>query len=264
MPLNNIEFVEAFFNKNPLLEWAYDLNGNYLYANERFCKLFGVTSVTGKTTNELFAPDLADTFNRSLKEGYEMEKEMAYTQEVISAENEKLIFHITLFPLKMNNQIVVGATAYDITSYAELSSQAEFNSYVLDYVQQAVIGSDLQGKVFYWNKYATELYGWRREEMIGKQIDILVPMDINTIPSTEITKRLSQGESWSGTYFVTKKGGEIFPAFVIDPPILDKKTGKLVAIIGLSVDISEKVAADERLLRKNAMLKKLRLCNLMK
>ena len=41
---------------------------------------------------------------------------------------------------------------------------ARFHSRLLDAIGHAVIATDLQDRVIYWNDTAAQLYGWSREE----------------------------------------------------------------------------------------------------
>src|SRR5215211_2433487 len=45
-----------------------------------------------------------------------------------------------------------------------------FQSLLLDAVGQAVIATDQQGKIVYWNRAAEELYGWSAEEAAGRSV----------------------------------------------------------------------------------------------
>ena len=51
-----------------------------------------------------------------------------------------------------------------------LSAEDEirFRSEILDAVGQAVIASDLDGRVMYWNRAAETLFGWSEAEMMGR------------------------------------------------------------------------------------------------
>jgi len=34
-------------------------------------------------------------------------------------------------------------------------------------VEQAVIATDIEGQIIFWNRFAERLYGWRAEEVLG-------------------------------------------------------------------------------------------------
>ncbi len=131
------------------------------------------------------------------------------------------------------------AIRYDITEAKEKQEQLAFQAKLLDEVEQAVIVTDLEGKIIYWNNYAQVLYGWSISDVIGKSIiEITIP-SMTKEQIAEIMSFLAQGNSWSGEFEVQKKNGDSFPAWIIDSPIHDAQ-GKFIGIIGLSIEISQK------------------------
>jgi len=47
---------------------------------------------------------------------------------------------------------------------SKLQHEERFHTRLLDAVQEAVIATDLMGRVLYWNRFAEKLYGWSAEE----------------------------------------------------------------------------------------------------
>jgi diguanylate cyclase (GGDEF)-like protein/PAS domain S-box-containing protein len=139
------------------------------------------------------------------------------------------------------------------------SPKDRFHALLLDAVGQAVIATDPQGKVVYWNKAAESLYGWSAKEVMGRPILDITPSEELMEQAEEIMSELMAGRSWSGEFVVRRKDGTIFPAMVTDTPVHDEQ-GNLVAIIGVSTDITELKQTEElrrseerfRLLAENA------------
>lgn len=117
--------------------------------------------------------------------------------------------------------------------------ELEFMSLLLQTIDQAVIATDLEGKVSYWNRAAEKMYGWSFQEAIGKNIVQLTPSNQSREQAVEIMEFLSKGYSWSGEFLVQRKNGSEFPAYVTNSPILDRDNN-LIGVIGTSQDISEK------------------------
>jgi len=129
-------------------------------------------------------------------------------------------------------------TCQDITERKKSEYENKFKAELLDTIGQAVIVTDLNGKIIFWNKAAVEIYGWASEEAIGEIIIELTP-SIQTKEEAEILmNKLSKGESWSGEFYVKRKNGTTFPAFVYNSPVFDE-FGKQVGVIGVSNDISD-------------------------
>ncbi len=41
---------------------------------------------------------------------------------------------------------------------------------LLDSVNQAVVATDLDGCIVFWNRFAEKLYGWTSEEALGRDV----------------------------------------------------------------------------------------------
>ena len=127
-----------------------------------------------------------------------------------------------------------------------------FQARLLDVIGQAVITTDAQGNIIYWNRAAERLYGWSEEEVMGRPITEVTPSEDLVNRAEEIMADLMAGKSWSGELEVRRKDGTTFPAMVTDTPVYDEQ-GTLAAIIGVSTDISE-LKNTEELRRSEASL----------
>src|ERR687890_2819893 len=147
----------------------------------------------------------------------------------------------------------------DITGRKGAEEQIRFQARLLDAVGQAIIATNPQGTIIYWNRAAEERYGWSKEEVMGHPIVEVTPSEEMVERAEEIMSELRAGRSWSGEFVVRRKDGSIFPAMVTDTPVYDEH-GTLVGIIGVSTDLTELKKAEEmrrseerfRLLAENA------------
>lgn len=131
--------------------------------------------------------------------------------------------------------------------------KTQFQSQLLNAVGQAVIATDIQGNITYWNPAAETLYGWKAEEVLGQSIVKITAPQSSKEQGEEIMGSLMRGESWSGEFPVQRRDGTIFPAQVVDTPIFSE-SGTFIGIIGVSYDITERKKAEEQLLRTNKAL----------
>jgi PAS domain S-box-containing protein len=124
--------------------------------------------------------------------------------------------------------------------------QTAFQAQLLNAVRQAIIATDLEGNVIYWNDFAQQLYGWSAPEVLGRNILEITPAEGMEAQAVEIMGRIHQGESWSGEFQVQRRDGTSFPAVVTDSPIYDAG-GQLIGIIGVSYDVTERKEARKRI-----------------
>ncbi|MBN1819571.1 MAG: PAS domain-containing sensor histidine kinase [Prolixibacteraceae bacterium] len=143
---------------------------------------------------------------------------------------------------------VIQCNIRDITERTNIQKEIKFQADLINNVGQAVIATNLQGKVIYWNKAAEKIYGWTSAEAIGQNIIHLTPARQSKKKANDIMRKLSEGKKWAGEFFVKRKDGSSFPAFVTDTPMLNSN-GELTGVIGISSDITERKHAETELMK---------------
>jgi PAS domain S-box-containing protein len=140
----------------------------------------------------------------------------------------------------------------DVSQRDAANAALHHQALLLDTVEQAVIATDLQGNITYWNRFAEELYGWKRDEVLGRPVVEVTPSEGMMQEAADIMERLSRGESWSGQFPVRRRDGTTFMAQVTDTPICGA-TGELVGVVGVSFDITERRELEEQLRQSQKM-----------
>lgn len=135
---------------------------------------------------------------------------------------------------------------HDVTTAREVEEHLRLHARLLDAVGEAVIATDSEGRVIYWNQAATRMYGWAADEVIGKLITEVTPAVEAAPTAAEIMESLKRGEPWSGVFSARRRDGTEFEALVTDSPFFDE-TGRLVGIIGTSLDVTEREAMSRQL-----------------
>lgn len=101
----------------------------------------------------------------------------------------------------------------------------------------AVIGTDAEGTVVYWNQQAEQLYGWRSAEAMGRDILELTPSIMSKQESAAIMRVLLAGQPWKGPFICRNRDGEPLIVDVEDTPIMLE--GNVVGVVGVSRPRSE-------------------------
>jgi PAS domain S-box-containing protein len=110
----------------------------------------------------------------------------------------------------------------------------------------AMIGKTLDGVITSWNAGAERMYGYAPEEIIGRNISLLVPSDRPDEVSS-ILRRVARGERVE--HFETeriRKSGEVFDVSVTISPIRNQ-TGDIVGASTVARDISDRKRAEAEL-----------------
>ncbi len=123
---------------------------------------------------------------------------------------------------------------------------------LLDQIDASVIGADMDGVIVSWNSGAEALYGWRREEAIGRSArDLIVPDD--TSAAERLQSAVVAEGRWDGELLVRRKDGSLFTAYVRNRLVIGDD-GEPAAIVGVAVDVSARVAAEAEQRRDAATL----------
>lgn len=152
--------------------------------------------------------------------------------------------------------IKAAGTCQDISERKRSEYENKFKAVILDTIGQAVIATDMNGNVTFWNQAAVEIYGWTLKEALGKNILGLRPSRQNKANAEVLITKLSQSESWSVEFEVKRKNGSAFTALVYYSPVYDG-FGKQIGILEVSSDISERKEHElERLKITNDLLQR--------
>lgn len=109
-------------------------------------------------------------------------------------------------------------------------------AHILDALGEAVIATDPDGHIVYWNDAATRLYGWEASEVLGSNILEVTSSVAMRRHAAIVMDALRNGEAWSGEIELQNRDGETFPVLVTDTPVFDEQ-GELIGIVGVSRDL---------------------------
>jgi len=87
-------------------------------------------------------------------------------------------------------------------------SEQEFRkrAELLDVASEAIMERSLEGKIQFWNSGAENLYGWQREEVLGRDMHTLLNT-VFPIPRHEVDSILGTTGSWQGNLLQTARDG---------------------------------------------------------
>lgn len=122
-------------------------------------------------------------------------------------------------------------------------SEADFRvrAELLDLASEAIIVRDMNGLIRFWNAGAETLYGWSRQEALGKDLHGLL-QTVFPVPRAEIEHKLAGSRAWHGNLLQQTRGGQ---GIVIACRKTLNHEGDAVLVVNR--DITTQVKAEEAL-----------------
>ena len=260
--------LEAKGRLRPLIENAKDDAMYTMDADGRIdCWNTSAQALFGYKENEIMGRSAALLYSPEDCKGKKLQSVLREANESGSLEDERwhlrkdgTRFYASGVLTLLTDDRVEGGTTFayamktrELTERKAAEESIRFQAHLLDTVEQAVIATNLNGIVTYWNKFAQKLYGWTAHEALGRHIIELTTPELMAELAIEIISCLRRGESWAGEFNVQRRDGTTFPAQIINSPIVDDM-GMLIGIVGVSVDITDRKRQEVSLLELTRQL----------
>lgn len=133
----------------------------------------------------------------------------------------------------------------EITERQRVEETLRQRADLLDLTHDTIFARDMEDVITYWNRGAEELYGWKKEEAIGKVTHALM-QTIFPAPLEQIHETLFRIDRWEGELIHTKRDGS--KVVVASRWSLQRdEPGAPLAILETNNDITERRRAEEAL-----------------
>ena len=119
------------------------------------------------------------------------------------------------------------------------TAQLAYQAKLLDLANDGIFIRTADDKISYWNEGAERLYGWAREEVIGRTVHEILHTEF-PVPLSEIM----QADRWEGELRHTTKGGNQITVASRWTTLRDRN-GKSVGWLEINTDITARKRAEE-------------------
>ena len=255
------ERYRAMFAGSPMAVFVCDRHAVIQHYNQRAAELWGREPACGVEKHcgsvKLWLPDGTllpheqSPMMEVLRTG-----DPAHNVEVFieRPDGSRLPVLVNFAALKDANGDITGAiTSFtDITERKKVEEDLEEKARLLNLTSDAILVRDVAGRIVYWNDGAEKLYGWSREEAIGRTSHELLQTEFTT-PLEEITEELYRTNHWTGEFVHTTRDGRRIT--VLARKVLDRDSqGNPAAVLQTLTDITERKQAEEQLSRLAAII----------
>lgn len=149
---------------------------------------------------------------------------------------------------------ILARQAADLIERTRREQELAQRAALLDLSTDAIIVRDLAGLILYWNRGAEQLYGWLRDEALGKNIHSLLHTRFPA-PLNQIEDELFRTGRWNGELIQTRRDGQVIS--VLCRKSLDRNAnGKSPTLLETTTDISERKRIDEQVKEQEERFRK--------
>jgi PAS domain S-box-containing protein len=121
--------------------------------------------------------------------------------------------------------------------------------------EDSVYITDMQGKIIFVNRAFCKTYGYKEEEIVGKNGNVLWIGRHQSKNTRSVFQTKTVGSSWEVGFYHRRKDDSVFPVSLSRSNIRDTN-GNDVAIVGVARDITERILVEDEIRTASLKLKK--------
>ena len=254
LPSNGAQPLWEFLQALPAAIYATDTAGRLTFYNEAAVKLWGCRPELGSSQWcgpwHLFWPDGRPMPHHespmaiALRQGQPLKGADAVAER---PDGSRVPFLAYPTPLRDDKGAIVGAVnmLVDITDRKLEEISKQLLAAIVESSDDAIVSKDLNGTITSWNEGAERIFGYAREEAVGRSITMLIPSDRHA-EETEILGRIRSGDRIEHYETVRlRKDGRFVDVSLTVSPVRNIE-GRIVGASKIARDITERKKLQER------------------
>ncbi|MEW6084129.1 MAG: PAS domain S-box protein [Chloroflexota bacterium] len=245
--LSGERFSKAFHMSPAGMTITRITDGKFIDANDSFCRMFEFTreEVIGHTSTELkmWTPEERNKLiDEQIRSGGLQDFELQARSK--SGRIVNLLFSSK--PIELAGEPHHITTMIDITERKRAEEQIKFQARLLAQVNDAVIATDENRIITYWNRAAEELHGWSADEAIGRSTNEVARADFSEAQRADALRQLSETGYFSTEVLVHPRNKE--PIWLEGKTsTLRDESGRITGYLAVNRDMTERKLAEEEL-----------------
>jgi len=166
-------------------------NGMILYTNSRFAEMVKVPAdkIPGTSFLDYVCPESQAEMEGAL--GDILKKSCRTRLRIRRGKKGSLPVLVSMNPLDHSDDTKISVV---VTDRRKDEERIQLQARMLDSVGDAVIATDPDLNIIYWNDAATKTYGWNIKEVVGRSLDTVKTLDISQKKQIKVIKSFKKGE----------------------------------------------------------------------
>ncbi|MCB2225631.1 MAG: PAS domain S-box protein [Desulfarculaceae bacterium] len=141
----------------------------------------------------------------------------------------------------------------DVTVQREAERRQRQYAHIFHHMEEAIIVTDLAGIIIDWNPASEKMFGYRKDEVLGKDTRMLMPEARSRELARHGAKVVRDGDVWKGEYeFQRRDGSRGMGSSVM--ALLKDDGGRAYGTVGLARDVTQRRRLQDNLTVKSREL----------
>ena len=229
-----------------------DGSGRVTEFNPAAQRVFGYSreeAVGQELANLIIPPELRESHRKGLRHYLETGEGPVLGRRLeigaIRSDGSEILVELAITALRGENQPVFTAYLRDITARNKGEEASRRLAAIIESSDDAIVSKDLNGRITSWNSAAQRLFGYTPEEIIGKPVTTLIPLDRHH-EEPHILGRIRRGERIDHYETVRcRKDGTLLNISVTVSPLKDE-SGTVIGASKIARDITERIRHERR------------------
>ena len=202
----------------PSIIYMKDVQGHYLVANTNFLELVGksLEETLGSTDFDHFPEDVASKIRENDQMVNRIGVPIDFEEALPQQDGSVKFYHSVKFPIQDSEGKTVSfcGISTDITDRKRIENSLKLSRMVIEQINEAIVITDLQGKIIDANKAYEKLTGYEKHELIGHNPNIVKSGEHDKEYYAILWDELIKNGFWRNKVIDKTKNGETFSAWM--------------------------------------------------
>ena len=233
----------------PVLIAQCGTDGRYQFVNRQYAELVGRTpeDLIGLHPRDVLSEEdyrQAAPFMQEALAG----RQVKFDQQFLRAASVERLLQVTYAPERDGRGIVTGfiAAIVDITDRKQAEQARATLAAIVESSEDAIVSKDLHGIITSWNRGAERLYGYSRQEAVGRSVLPVIPEE-RLEEEAPILGQIMRGEAIPQYETVRRRKDGTLIDIALTVSAIRNDEGRIVGVSKVAHDITERKRAEAAL-----------------
>ncbi len=237
----------ALFEQTNDAIFLFDLDGQHIAINRRASDLVGysVEELLRMGFRDLIVPHERENSEEILTLLLKGQQLPPYERTFIHADGREVPVEVSVSIVQdaEGAPLHIQSVVRDIRERKAIEQRLRYQASLLENVSDAIISTDMEGRIVSWNRASETVYGWFAEEVIGQSLKDIVQTEYDNISAEGLQDHIEKHGDWRGEINQRSRDGRELIMLASITVLRDSYSSPLGVVI-ISHDITQRKIAE--------------------